>query len=33
MFRDSGFADDVAKTNLAKMLEQAGIEPDNIRSL
>ena len=31
VFRDSAFADDVAKTNLAAMLEQRGL--GNIRSL
>lgn len=33
VFRDSGFADDVAKTNLSKILEQNGIAAKNIRSL
>ncbi|HGY2221025.1 TPA: hypothetical protein ACNVUZ_005383 [Pseudomonas aeruginosa] len=31
VFRDSAFADDVAKTNLAAILEQHGIQ--NVRSL
>jgi len=31
VFRDSAFADDVAKTNLAAILEQRGL--GNIRSL
>ena len=31
IFRDSAFADDVAKTNLAVILEQHGIQ--NVRSL
>ena len=31
IFRDSAFADDVAKTNLAAILEQHGIQ--NVRSL
>ncbi len=31
VFRDSAFADDVAKTNLAAILEQSGIQ--NVRSL
>ena len=31
VFRDSGFADDVAKTNLAAILQQHGLE--NVRSL
>ena len=31
VFRDSAFADDVAKTNLAAILEQRGLE--NVRSL
>ena len=31
VFRDSAFADDVAKTNMAAILEQHGIE--NVRSL
>jgi adenine-specific DNA-methyltransferase len=31
IFRDSAFADDVAKTNLAAILEQNGI--GNVRSL
>lgn len=31
VFRDSGFADDVAKTNLAAILNQHGIS--NVRSL
>jgi adenine-specific DNA-methyltransferase len=31
VFRDSAFADDVAKTNMAAILEQHGI--DNVRSL
>ena len=31
VFRDSAFADDVAKTNLAKILEQHGLE--TVRSL
>ena len=31
VFRDSAFADDVAKTNLAAILEQRGLR--NIRSL
>ena len=31
VFRDSAFADDVAKTNLAAILEQHGLE--NVRSL
>ena len=31
VFRDSAFADDVAKTNMAAILEQAGIQ--NVRSL
>lgn len=31
IFRDSAFADDVAKTNLAVILEQYGIQ--NVRSL
>jgi adenine-specific DNA-methyltransferase len=33
VFRDSAFADDVAKTNLSKILEQHGIAAKNIRSL
>jgi adenine-specific DNA-methyltransferase len=33
VFRDSAFADDVAKTNLSKILEQNGIASKNIRSL
>jgi adenine-specific DNA-methyltransferase len=33
VFRDSAFADDVAKTNLSKILEQNGIAAKNIRSL
>jgi hypothetical protein len=33
VFKDNGFADDVVKTNLAKILEQSGIEPDTLRSL
>ena len=33
VFRDSAFADDVAKTNLSKTLEQHGIAAKNIRSL
>lgn len=33
VFRDSGFVDDVAKTNLSKILEQNGIAAKNIRSL
>jgi adenine-specific DNA-methyltransferase len=33
VFRDSGFADDVAKTNLSKILEQNGIAAKNIRSI
>lgn len=33
IFRDSGFADDVTKTNLAKILEQRGFRPALIRSL
>jgi adenine-specific DNA-methyltransferase len=31
VFRDSAFADDVAKTNMAAILEQCGIQ--NVRSL
>lgn len=31
VFRDSAFADDVAKTNLADILQQHGLE--NVRSL
>ena len=31
VFRDSAFADDVAKTNLAAILQQHGLE--NVRSL
>lgn len=31
VFRDSAFADDIAKTNLAAILNQAGIK--NVRSL
>jgi len=31
VFRDSAFADDVAKTNLAAILQQHGL--DNVRSL
>lgn len=31
VFRDSAFADDVAKTNLAAILEQHGIQ--NVRNL
>lgn len=31
VFRDSAFADDVAKTNMASILEQNGIQ--NVRSL
>ena len=31
VFRDSAFEDDVAKTNLAAILEQRGLE--NVRSL
>jgi adenine-specific DNA-methyltransferase len=31
VFRDSAFADDVAKTNLAAILQQYGLE--NVRSL
>ena len=31
IFRDNAFADDVAKTNLAKILEQNGLK--NVRSL
>lgn len=31
VFRDSAFADDVAKTNMAAILEQNGIQ--NVRSL
>ena len=31
VFRDSAFADDVAKTNLAAILQQNGLE--NVRSL
>ena len=33
VFRDSAFADDVAKTNVSKILEQHGIAAKNIRSL
>lgn len=33
VFRDSAFADDVAKTNLSKILEQHGIAAKNIRSI
>ena len=33
VFKDSGFADDVAKTNLSAILEQSGFEKMNIRSL
>jgi len=34
VFRDSAFADDVAKTNLVAILQQHGFEPEkNIRSL
>ena len=33
VFRDSAFADDVAKTNLSKILEQNGIAAKNIRSI
>jgi adenine-specific DNA-methyltransferase len=33
VFRDSAFVDDVAKTNLSKILEQNGIAAKNIRSL
>ncbi len=31
VFKDSGFADDVAKTNAAQILRQAGI--DDVKSL
>jgi adenine-specific DNA-methyltransferase len=31
VFRDSAFADDVAKTNLTAILQQSGL--DNVRSL
>ncbi|HVA63920.1 MAG TPA: site-specific DNA-methyltransferase [Terriglobales bacterium] len=33
IFRDSAFADDVAKTNCTAILKQHGFEEDNIRSL
>ena len=33
VFRDSGFADDAAKTNLTKILEQHGFASKNIRSI
>ena len=33
VFRDSGFADDVAKSNLAAILVQAGFDETRIRSL
>jgi hypothetical protein len=33
VFRDSAFADEVAKTNLSKILEQNGIAAKNIRSI
>lgn len=33
VFRDSGFADDVAKTNLTKILEQNGFASNNIRTI
>lgn len=33
VFRDSGFADDVAKSNLAAILVQAGFDDTRIRSL
>jgi len=33
VFRDSAFADDVAKTNLAAILEQSGIPRKNIKSV
>jgi adenine-specific DNA-methyltransferase len=33
VFRDSAFADDVAKTNLAAILQQHGFDEKNIRSL
>ena len=33
VFKDSGFADDVAKTNLMETLKQGGIDAANIRTL
>jgi adenine-specific DNA-methyltransferase len=33
VFRDSGFKDDVVKTNAVQILKQAGLSDEHIRSI